>query len=125
MMGRGGGRKLSAHDFKLENFKFFSLLLCSFGSPQFELFNELARIFSEENNASAQRAVLWREGTAKVDKKLNEILPSASGKFLINFHRSSPTPLARTIATCRRCFRSRTCSSATARFPISGLSSPT
>lgn len=33
---------------------------------QFELFNELARIFSEDNNASAQRAVLWREGTAKV-----------------------------------------------------------
>lgn len=40
----------------------------SLQSPQFEVFNELARIFSEENNASAQRAVLWREGTAKVRK---------------------------------------------------------
>lgn len=32
---------------------------------QFEIFNELARIFSEENNAWAQREVLMREGTAK------------------------------------------------------------
>ncbi|XP_059607460.1 ral guanine nucleotide dissociation stimulator-like 1 isoform X3 [Phlebotomus argentipes] len=30
-----------------------------------ELFNELARIFSEDNNACAQREVLMREGTAK------------------------------------------------------------
>jgi ral guanine nucleotide dissociation stimulator-like 1 len=30
-----------------------------------ELFNELARIFSEENNASTQREILMREGTAK------------------------------------------------------------
>lgn len=32
---------------------------------QLEIFNELARIFSEENNAWAQREVLMREGTAK------------------------------------------------------------
>lgn len=32
---------------------------------QFELFTELARIFSEDNNAWAQREVLMREGTAK------------------------------------------------------------
>lgn len=32
---------------------------------KFELFNELARIFSEENNAWTQRDVLMREGTAK------------------------------------------------------------
>jgi hypothetical protein len=125
MMGRGGGKNFPLMTLNWKILIFFLFCSALFGSPQFELFNELARIFSEENNASAQRAVLWREGTAKVDKKLNEILPSASGKFLINFHRSSPTPLARTIATCRRCFRSRTCSSATARFPISGLSSPT
>lgn len=30
-----------------------------------EIFNELARIFSEDNNAWAQREVLMREGTAK------------------------------------------------------------
>jgi ral guanine nucleotide dissociation stimulator-like 1 len=30
-----------------------------------ELFTELARIFSEENNASTQRELLMREGTAK------------------------------------------------------------
>ncbi|XP_037047754.1 ral guanine nucleotide dissociation stimulator-like 1 isoform X2 [Bradysia coprophila] len=30
-----------------------------------EIFNELARIFSEDNNACAQREVLMREGTAK------------------------------------------------------------
>ncbi|CAO1319313.1 unnamed protein product [Diamesa serratosioi] len=39
---------------------------------KFELFNELARIFSEENNASAQRAVLWREGTAKFADTVGE-----------------------------------------------------
>lgn len=32
---------------------------------QLEIFNELARIFSEDNNAFAQREVLMREGTAK------------------------------------------------------------
>lgn len=32
---------------------------------QLEIFNELARIFSEDNNAWAQREVLMREGTAK------------------------------------------------------------
>lgn len=30
-----------------------------------EIFTELARIFSEDNNAWAQRDVLMREGTAK------------------------------------------------------------
>lgn len=30
-----------------------------------EIFNEIARIFSEDNNAWAQREVLMREGTAK------------------------------------------------------------
>lgn len=39
---------------------------------KFEMFNELARIFSEENNASAQRAVLWREGTAKFADTVGE-----------------------------------------------------
>lgn len=32
---------------------------------QLEIYNELARIFSEDNNAWAQREVLMREGTAK------------------------------------------------------------
>lgn len=40
--------------------------------PQFELFTELARIFSEDNNASAQRTVLWREGTAKIADTVGE-----------------------------------------------------
>ncbi|KAL7044864.1 hypothetical protein ACKWTF_002082 [Chironomus riparius] len=39
---------------------------------KFELFNELARIFSEENNASAQREVLWKEGTAKFADTVGE-----------------------------------------------------
>ena len=43
-----------------------------FFNLKFELFNELARIFSEENNASAQRAVLWREGTAKFADTVGE-----------------------------------------------------
>ncbi|XP_063697385.1 ral guanine nucleotide dissociation stimulator-like 1 isoform X2 [Culicoides brevitarsis] len=45
-----------------------------------ELFNELARIFSEENNAWTQREVLMREGTAKFadvvgenDKQLQKV----------------------------------------------------
>jgi ral guanine nucleotide dissociation stimulator-like 1 len=36
------------------------------------MFNELARIFSEENNASAQREVLWKEGTAKFADTVGE-----------------------------------------------------
>lgn len=47
---------------------------------KFELFNELARIFSEENNAWTQREVLMREGTAKFadvvgenDKQLQKV----------------------------------------------------
>lgn len=47
--------------------KFFIRDFILFCLSQFEMFNELARIFSEDNNASAQRAVLWREGTAKVN----------------------------------------------------------
>jgi ral guanine nucleotide dissociation stimulator-like 1 len=39
---------------------------------QNELFNELARIFSAENNASAQREVLWKEGTAKFADTVGE-----------------------------------------------------
>lgn len=37
-----------------------------------ELFKELARIFSEENNAWAQREVLMREGTAKIADTVGE-----------------------------------------------------
>lgn len=33
-----------------------------------EVYEELARIFSEENNQSAQRELLMKEGTAKVEK---------------------------------------------------------
>lgn len=33
--------------------------------PQLELFEELARIFSEENNQLNQRELLMKEGTAK------------------------------------------------------------
>uniref|UniRef100_A0A336MNK3 CSON004376 protein n=1 Tax=Culicoides sonorensis TaxID=179676 RepID=A0A336MNK3_CULSO len=47
---------------------------------KFELFNELARIFSEENNAWTQREMLMREGTAKFadvvgenDKQLQKV----------------------------------------------------
>lgn len=36
------------------------------------MFTELARIFSEDNNASAQREVLWKEGTAKFADTVGE-----------------------------------------------------
>lgn len=39
---------------------------------QMEIFNELARIFSEDNNAWAQREVLMREGTAKFADTVGE-----------------------------------------------------
>lgn len=68
------------------NSHFFSFSLTRAAS-QFELFNELARIFSEENNASAQRAVLWREGTAKVKRALYNqrylFLINALGAFAV------------------------------------------
>lgn len=89
------------------------------------MFNELARIFSEDNNASAQRAVLWREGTAKVSK---EFLISCKNFFNYKFPLifiSSLTLSARMIATCRKSSKSKTCSLVTARFPISERSSPT
>jgi ral guanine nucleotide dissociation stimulator-like 1 len=37
----------------------------SLEKDNFQLFSELARIFSEENNQFAQRELLMREGTAK------------------------------------------------------------
>ena len=37
-----------------------------------EIFSELARIFSEDNNAWAQREVLMREGTAKFADTVGE-----------------------------------------------------
>lgn len=42
-----------------------NLKLLFYAHFQLEIFNELARIFSEDNNAWAQREVLMREGTAK------------------------------------------------------------
>lgn len=41
-------------------------------SEQSEIFTELARIFSEDNNACAQREVLIREGTAKFADTVGE-----------------------------------------------------
>jgi hypothetical protein len=37
-----------------------------------ELYEELARIFSEENNQSAQRELLMKEGTAKFAQTVGE-----------------------------------------------------
>lgn len=39
---------------------------------QLEIYNELARIFSEDNNAWVQREVLMREGTAKFADTVGE-----------------------------------------------------
>ena len=56
----------------------FSTALCPFswGFPliktQAELYEELARIFSEENNQSAQRELLMKEGTAKFAQTVGE-----------------------------------------------------
>lgn len=51
---------------------FFIKLYELFLITQFEMFTELARIFSEDNNASAQREVLWKEGTAKFADTVGE-----------------------------------------------------
>lgn len=87
-----------------------------FSPPQFELFNELARIFSEDNNASAQRAVLWREGTAKVRPRESFQTRQCFLNLRVFFLHSLLIPSARTTGTFRRCSKSRTCSSVTAPF---------
>lgn len=64
-------------------------------SEQLEIFNELARIFSEDNNAWAQREVLMREGTAKFadtagenDRHLQKVFQRQVSKTTIG-HKSS------------------------------------
>lgn len=46
-----------------------------FFPTQVEVYEELARIFSEENNQSAQRELLMKEGTAKVIGHEEEFTP--------------------------------------------------
>lgn len=60
-----------------------------------EMYNELARIFSEDNNAFAQREVLMREGTAKFadtagenDRHLQKVFQKQVSYFY-NYNRSS------------------------------------
>lgn len=61
---------------------------------QLEIFNELARIFSEDNNAWAQREVLMREGTAKFadttgenDRHLQKVFQKqVSSHLIVEFH---------------------------------------
>lgn len=63
------------------------------GREKLELFNELARIFSEENNAWTQREVLMREGTAKFadvvgenDKQLQKVFQKQVYLFIDIVH---------------------------------------
>lgn len=66
-------------------------------SEQLEIFNELARIFSEDNNAWAQRDVLMREGTAKFadtagenDRHLQKVFQrqvSSSDRHFLKFNK--------------------------------------
>lgn len=49
-----------------------SKMWAAMAKEKLELFRELARIFSEENNAWAQRDVLMREGTAKIADTVGE-----------------------------------------------------
>lgn len=56
-------------------------------SPKAELFEELARIFSEENNQLNQRELLMKEGTAKHAETAHandRHLPKALEKMAIN-----------------------------------------
>lgn len=60
-------------------------------SFQVEVFDELARIFSEDNNQWAQRELLMREGTAKFadtvgehDKQLQKLIQRQANNSGVN-----------------------------------------
>lgn len=61
------------------------------------MFNELARIFSEDNNAWTQREVLMREGTAKFadttgenDRHLQKVFQNQVSSDILYFFRRFP-----------------------------------
>ena len=72
----------------------FIVIFCEFllKCLQVEVYEELARIFSEENNQSAQRELLMKEGTAKFaetagqnDKQMQKVLQKQASQSNVSF----------------------------------------
>ena len=71
-----------------------------------EMFEELARIFSEDNNAVAQRELLVRSEPTQIVKSLDEIAKKIMFGVAGRGLQSLQTPRGRRITTCKKFCRS-------------------